>query len=143
MENVTDQRAQEVRLKCLESLASLTTLTASVAHEIKNPLGAISIHLQLIERLLSQKGCLSTEEVSPYVGVIKEEIERLNRIVVDFLFAVRPINLEREELLVRELVEETLSLVVPAPAQVVEAPSFRRAKGWPSRFCFLETCLTY
>ncbi|AEJ60845.1 signal transduction histidine kinase, nitrogen specific, NtrB [Spirochaeta thermophila DSM 6578] len=132
MEDVTDQRAQEVRLKRMESLASLTTLAASVAHEIKNPLGAISIHLQLIERLLSQKGCLSTEEVSPYVGVIKEEIERLNRIVVDFLFAVRPINLEREELSVRELVEETLSLVGPELAQAGVRVDIRIPEDIPS-----------
>lgn len=132
MEDVTDQRAQEVRLKRMESLASLTTLAASVAHEIKNPLGAISIHLQLIERLLSQKGCLSTEEVSPYVGVIKEEIERLNRIVVDFLFAVRPINLEREELSVRELVEETLSLVGPELTQAGVRVDIRIPEDIPS-----------
>jgi signal transduction histidine kinase len=90
----TEKRNREARLRRAENLASLTTLAAGVAHEIKNPLGSISIHVQLIKKLLDRE---SEESVDPkmrqYLGVVNEEIDRLNHIVVDFLFAVRPMDM--------------------------------------------------
>ena len=50
--DVTEKRKKEVKLRRAENLASLTNLAATVAHEIKNPLGAISIHIQLIHKCL-------------------------------------------------------------------------------------------
>jgi len=96
IEDITEKRKNEARLRRAENLASLTTLAAGVAHEIKNPLGSISIHLQLLQKALA-KIELSEDKINKYFDVIKEEIDRLNRIVVDFLFAVRPMNLELRE----------------------------------------------
>lgn len=90
IEETTDKRRREARLRRAESLASLTTLAAGVAHEIKNPLGSISIHVQLIRKAMG--GCESPQ-VGRYLDIVNEEIERLNAIVVDFLFAVRPMNI--------------------------------------------------
>jgi two-component system, sporulation sensor kinase E len=53
LEDVTEKRAAALRLRRAESLASLTTLAAGVAHEIKNPLGSISIHIQLMQKCLN------------------------------------------------------------------------------------------
>ncbi|MDR0502663.1 MAG: PAS domain-containing protein [Treponema sp.] len=94
MEDITDKRKVEMRLRRAENLASLTTLAAGVAHDIKNPLGSISIHLQLLQKALVKKNKIFDAAMDKYFKIIKEEINRLNRIVVDFLFAVRPMNLE-------------------------------------------------
>ncbi len=106
VEETTDKRRREARLRRAESLASLTTLAAGVAHEIKNPLGSISIHVQLMRKSLKGK---SDEALIRYLDIVKEEIERLNRIVVDFLFAVRPMDIapinDDPNALLRELVE--------------------------------------
>ena len=80
----------------MDSLQSLTNLAASVAHEIKNPLGAISIHIQLLQKAVkkcrSGDGNLPDEKfMEKYLEVVNEEIDNLNRIVMDFLFAVRPV----------------------------------------------------
>ncbi|MFW6211359.1 MAG: two-component system sensor histidine kinase NtrB [Spirochaetota bacterium] len=107
--DVSDRRSREARLRRAESLASLTTLAAGVAHEIKNPLGSIGIHMQLIQKTVSALSDERTEAIEEYIGVVNEEVDRLNKIVVDFLFAVRPMNtnLEDEDLnpIVQDLVD--------------------------------------
>lgn len=109
IEDITDKKSNEARLRRAESLAALTTLAAGVAHEIKNPLGSIAIHLQLTEKELKGKKTVKIDTIERYLGIIQEEVDRLNRIVVDFLFAVRPMNIQAEErdlnLVIRELVE--------------------------------------
>lgn len=96
IEDVTSKRQQEILSHRMENLSSLTKLAASVAHEIKNPLGAISIHIQLIQKAIKKKretdGMLPDEKfLEKYLDVVNEEISELNSTVMDFLFAVRPI----------------------------------------------------
>ncbi|MDR2518623.1 MAG: PAS domain S-box protein [Spirochaetaceae bacterium] len=103
LEDITERRGKEARLRRMESLASLTTLAAGVAHEIKNPLGSLSIHIQLIQKAMKANAERRSKEtgscryfalINKYIEVVNEEIDRLNSIVVDFLFAVRPMNME-------------------------------------------------
>ncbi len=103
IEDITEKKGEEVRNRRLESLASLTNLAATVAHEIKNPLGSISIYVQLLRKATIARGIENEDPALKYLGVIDEEIDRLNRIVVDFLFAVRPVRLEPEPLDPNEL----------------------------------------
>jgi signal transduction histidine kinase len=122
VEDITEKRGKETRLRRAENLASLTTLAASVAHEIKNPLGAISIHLQLMQKALAQNGTVKDgaafggnfdrdETISQYFNIINEEVDRLNRIVVDFLFAVRPMSLELREDSINALIAELAEFI--------------------------------
>jgi signal transduction histidine kinase len=106
IEDITEKRKGESRLRRAENLASLTTLAAGVAHEIKNPLGSISIQLQLLQKAITKN--LSTKK---YFDILKEEVDRLNHIVVDFLFAVRPMNLELREGSVNSLIVKIIDFV--------------------------------
>ncbi|MDR1899718.1 MAG: PAS domain S-box protein, partial [Treponema sp.] len=124
VEDITEKRSREARLRRAENLASLTTLAAGVAHEIKNPLGSISIHIQLLQKAMTANRELFEKEkdgrtraehkaafnvFEKYFAVVNEEVDRLNHIVVDFLFAVRPMDLDFREgdinTLIRELTE--------------------------------------
>ena len=111
MADVTHIRAQEAHLRRAESLASTTTMAASVAHEIKNPLGAISIHIQLVKKALQGKGSANIKRILKNIDVVSEEVERLNKIVVDFLFAVRPMNIKPEKTDVYTLMREILDFI--------------------------------
>ncbi len=108
--DVTDKRKREARLRRAESLAGLTTLAAGVAHEIKNPLGSMSIHIQLIQKAL-QLAEIDVPSIQSHLDIIDEEINRLNGIVVDFLFAVRPMDTKLEERDINEVIIDVLELV--------------------------------
>jgi len=111
IEDITEKRKGEYRLRRAENLASLTTLAAGVAHEIKNPLGSISIHLQLLQKALVKKNIKSDSQTDKYFSVLKEEVDRLNSIVVDFLFAVRPMNLELRKGDINSIISQLMEFV--------------------------------
>ncbi len=113
VEDVTEKRSKEARLRRAESLASLTTLAAGVAHEIKNPLGSMGIHLQLIHKKIAGKECIDAKDIAQHLGVIAEEVDRLNRIVVDFLFAVKPMDTRLEDGDINRVIEELIDFVKP------------------------------
>ena len=118
IDDVTEKRNQEVLLHRMETLAGLTNVAASVAHEIKNPLGAISIHIQLMQKAIKKKregdGLLPPRKFSEdYLDVITQEIERLNKIVVDFLMAVRPISARLELVNPNTILQEFISFFKP------------------------------
>jgi len=96
-----------------ESLASMTTMAAGVAHEIKNPLASISIYLQLLDRELIKKGSVDKQTADKYLSVVKEEVDRLNSIAVDFLFAVKPMNVNLEKANINDVVNKVVKVVFP------------------------------
>lgn len=76
-----------------QRLASLSLLTAGVAHEIKNPLNSLNIHAQILLRqaeLSEEDEPLDRDQVARAARVILEETERLTGIVNEFIQAARP-----------------------------------------------------
>ena len=112
VEDITERRSEEARLRRAENLASLTTLAAGVAHEIRNPLTSMSIHLQLIQRALNGSVTVPAE-IGESLSAMAEEIQRLNKIVVDFLFAVRPMNSELREGDINDVLRQLLAFLRP------------------------------
>ncbi len=106
IDDITEKKKEELKNRRLESLASLTNLAANVAHEIKNPLGSISIHVQLVRKAVERLTGEDTCSICKYLDVVDEEMERLNKIVVDFLFAVRPISFEFTTLNVNDIIQD-------------------------------------
>ena len=116
--NVTERERKKNEMKRNESFASLTALTAGVAHELKNPLGSISIYLQLMERQLMKQNLLENPEgfkksLSEKIKVLKSEVERLNDIVVDFLSTVRPRNPNLQEEDLNQIIKNAVEIMVP------------------------------
>ncbi|HLZ53552.1 MAG TPA: ATP-binding protein [Verrucomicrobiae bacterium] len=118
--------ATETRQKTFEAIEServqaLTLLAASVAHEIGNPLNALHIHLQLMERELKKAGHApgsrssmpDLRRLEQYLDVSKGEINRLDYIITQFLQAIRPVAPQLKPASVNDVVEKTLDLLQP------------------------------
>ncbi len=76
------------RMKERDRLAALGAMAAGLAHEVKNPLGAIKGAAQLLEEL--EGSGTSDQSSREFIGIILEEVERLDRVVGSFLDYARP-----------------------------------------------------
>lgn len=118
IEDITQKRKKEIFERRMENMQGLTNIAAEMAHEIKNPLGAISIHIQLIQRAVSKQrqndGILPEKKfLEDHLDIINQEIENLNRKVMDFLFAVRPIQVNLTLVNPIKILENLITFCVP------------------------------
>jgi two-component system, sporulation sensor kinase E len=109
--DITEKKMKEIQLRQVESLAALTTLSAGVAHEIKNPLTSIDIHIQLLKREIDRLQRKKSHNLQTLLVIVKEEVDRLNSIVQDFLFAVRPMSMNLGKENVNELITELIQFM--------------------------------
>ncbi|HLG99185.1 MAG TPA: ATP-binding protein [Bryobacteraceae bacterium] len=106
--DVESRRQLERHLDLSSRLAALSRLTSGVAHEIKNPLNAMAVQLELLKSKLT--------EAQPEVEVIGREIKRLDNVVKTFLNFNRPIEVAAKILDLGQLVSQIVDLVAPEAA---------------------------
>jgi signal transduction histidine kinase len=111
--DLTRTRAEAEETLETERLNALTLLAAGVAHEIGNPLNSLDIHLQLLGRKLRKLPPGDRAPLQEHLTTARQEIERLDSILKQFLSAVRPTAPRRERTDLNELLHETLRLLEP------------------------------
>ena len=109
--DVTEERALEMRTRRAERLASLGTLAAGLAHEIRNPLNAASLQLKLVTRRLGKSQEQGVQSALKAARVVDCELERLAGLVQDFLAFARPAPLRRTKGDLGESVATVMSLM--------------------------------
>jgi signal transduction histidine kinase len=102
----------ESQLDYSERLVDFARITSGIAHEVKNPLNAMVIHLELLRSKL-QRISPAADDARPQLDILTSEIQRLDRVVQTFLDFTRPPRIYLRPLDVNQVLEETLALAAP------------------------------
>ncbi len=96
----------ESELELSRRMAAIGRLTSGVGHEVKNPINAIVVHLELLKSKLGEAG----GPAARHVEVIDAEIRRLNRVVQTLVDFSRPVELDLREQDLRSAISDVLAL---------------------------------
>ncbi|MCK6456337.1 MAG: ATP-binding protein [Phycisphaerae bacterium] len=118
LEEKVAQKTEELRraqheVLHMEKMASLGKLSASVAHELNNPLAGMLTYARLIEREIDGQALAPEvrEELGRYLDLIQQETRRCGEIVKNLLTFARPREMKRTTIDVSEIVDRCLMLV--------------------------------
>ena len=123
LRDIESRRQLEQQLDFSSRLAAISRLTGGVAHEIKNPLNAMALHLEVLRSRLDGE--------QPEIEVIGREIKRLDTVVKTFLNFNRPVELNYRPIDLNDLLEQVVALVsVDAGSKHVALQSFLEQNLW-------------
>ena len=105
LRDLTELKLQEEQVQHSERLATVGHMAAGVAHEIGNPLTAISSLTQLLQRKTED------EFVQEQLKKVRDQIQRINKIVRDLVDFSRPSSLDREEIQINNIIESAVGLM--------------------------------
>lgn len=113
LSDITHRTDQEFETLMLSRMESLVRLAGGIAHEIGNPLNAITIHLELLKKRLTGLPAIKRQELDHYVNDIQGETKRLDRIIKNFLKATRkpPLRFQLNDL--NEILADALGFLKP------------------------------
>ena len=103
------QRKINRELQTADRLSAISRISSGVAHEVKNPLNAILLHVEVARSKLSR----GDTDVAEQMEIISREILRLDRVVRTFLDFTRPVELQLDNVPMQELVREIVDLARP------------------------------
>jgi len=114
LRDVTERVLLEERMTRMERFISLGTLASGLHHELKNPLTALSLHIQLLDERLRDPA--AAESVDDLLGVLKTEVHRLNGVLEGFRSFASLQRLNIQTLDVLTVLDETARLIAPQAA---------------------------
>ena len=100
----------EDEIELSRRLAAIGRLTSGVAHEVKNPINAIVVHLEVLRQKLKQ----IDPDTRRHMDVIGNEIHRLDRVVQTLVDFTRPVDLRLTDADLHKLVADVVMLASPA-----------------------------
>ena len=106
-QDLTELRHMEVAMQRAERLAAVGRLAAGIAHEIRNPLAAISGSIELLSQTMQADGAKENKEL---MSIVIREVDRLNGLITELLEFARPRTLETERLDVGATMAEMLKV---------------------------------
>jgi signal transduction histidine kinase len=120
------QRKIGRELQTADRLAAISRVSGGVAHEVKNPLNAILLHVEVAKAKLKR----GDTDVEPQMEIISREILRLDRVVKTFLDFTKPVELNLATVPVQELLGEIVDLARPqAESAKIRVNVIQEAEG--------------
>ncbi len=113
MRDAESVRRIENEIELSHRLASIGRLTSGVAHEVKNPINAIVVHLELLREKMRE----TQPDTRRHMDIISNEIHRLDRVVQTLVDFNRPIELRLKNSDLRRVLEEAVQLAAPEAEQ--------------------------
>jgi two-component system sensor histidine kinase PilS (NtrC family) len=104
-QDITRLLEMEEQIRRQERLATVGSLAAGIAHEIRNPLASLSGSIQMLQGELELRG-----DHRHLMDIVLRETDRLNTIITEFLDYARPRSNQREQIFLVSLLEETVTL---------------------------------
>ena len=132
LSDITSRTEREFEAAMLARMESLVRLAGGIAHEIGNPLNAITIHLELLKKRLAGLPAAKRRELADSLSDIQDETRRLDRIIRNFLKATRkpPLRFQLDDL--NEVVADALSFLKPQLDVAKIRTQFTKDKGIPA-----------
>jgi signal transduction histidine kinase len=103
----------QARIIQSEKMAVVGTFASGLAHEVRNPLNSIALQLSILERRVNPLPAGVAGEIKELVGVIREEVKRLDNLVGDFLQFSRSNRVQYRPTNLDALVDEVMRLLRP------------------------------
>ena len=103
------QRKIGRQLQTADRLAAISRVSGGVAHEVKNPLNAILLHVEVARTRLAR----GETDITPQMDIISREILRLDRVVKTFLDFTRPVELNYKTVALQDVLNEVVELARP------------------------------
>lgn len=100
--DITLEKQMEEKLQYTGKLSIVSQLSASIAHEIRNPLTSIKGFVQLMKE--------ANDQNSFYLDIMETELNRINEIVSEFMSLAKPQAIKFQVLDLREIIKQTLPL---------------------------------
>lgn len=113
MRDAESVRRIENEIELSRRLAAIGRLTSGVAHEVKNPINAIVVHLEILREKLQQ----IDPDSRRHMDIIGSEIQRLDRVVKTLVDFTRPVELRLADLDLRDMLRDVSELAAPEAAQ--------------------------
>ena len=113
MRDAESVRRIEDEIEISRRLSASGRMTRGVAHEVKNPINAIVLHLQLLQNKLQQ----DDPDTRRHMDIIGNEIHRLDRVVQILVDFTRPRDLRLEDVDLRDILESVSVLAAPDAAR--------------------------
>ncbi|UCD71408.1 MAG: PAS domain S-box protein [Syntrophobacterales bacterium] len=109
-QDITKFKEMEEQIKRSDRMATIGQFAAGIAHEIRNPLTSLSGSIQVLKEELELK-----ESNRHLMEIILRESERLNNLITDFLLFAQPPGINKEEIDISQVIDETLQLFENSP----------------------------
>ncbi len=111
VQKLREERALEEKLREAEHLSGIAQLAKGIAHEIRNPLNFISLSIDHLREKYKPLEGGDKENFESLIMSIKHEIQRLNKLVGDFLDYGKPLRLSLQEVDMNVIIKDVIDLV--------------------------------